>query len=344
VKNKLVVVGRSALRPYKVHINDRTMQNTFSRRSLLKAGTVAASLAGLKHFFGIPLAFAQDSADDDLQTIINLAATAELFATTHYLAAINGDLGLAEAQVNYLKTGFLAEQDHLDLLVSLGATPLFTEFYVPETLFSDVALFSTITEVAETTFVGAYLAATRIFTVMGLPAFAVTTAQIAGVEAEHRALVRQIGGRVANNIPYAQFTLNNVSDAVPILLPFLDGSGEGFIGPVAPPTAEQIAAVRAEMAALGYDNSVLPYAAIAAASSSSASTCMVTAGSQNVNIRESASTSAAVIGTIASGQSAAVDGQATGDDGATWWHISSGGYVRSDTVSAEEACSALPSM
>jgi hypothetical protein len=317
------------------------MHKTFSRRSLLKAGTVAASLAGLKHFFGIPLALAQDSADDDLQTVINLAATAELFATTHYLAAINGDLGLAEGQVKYLKTGFLAEQDHLELLLSLGATPLFSEFYVPETLFSDVALFSTITEVAETTFVGAYLAATRIFTAMGQPAFAVTAAQIAGVEAEHRALVRQIGGRVANNIPYAQYTLNNVSDAVPILLPFLDGSGEGFIGPVAPPTAEQIAAVRAEMAALEYDSSVLPYAAMA---STSASTCMVTAGSQNVNIRESASTSAAVIRVLNNGQSAAVDGQTTGSDGATWWHLSSGGYVRSDTVTAEEACSALPSM
>jgi hypothetical protein len=154
-------------------------------------------------------------------------------------------------------------------------------------------------------------------------------------------LVRQIGGRVANNIPYAQYTLNNVSDAVPILLPFLDGSGEGFIGPVAPPTAEQIAAVRAEMAALEYDSSVLPYAAMA---SSSASTCMVTAGSQNVNIRESASTSAAVIGVLNSGQAAAVDGQTTGSDGATWWHLSSGGYVRSDTVTAEAACSALPSM
>ena len=32
----------------------------------------------------------QAMADDDLQTIINVASTAELFATTHYLAAING--------------------------------------------------------------------------------------------------------------------------------------------------------------------------------------------------------------------------------------------------------------
>ncbi len=240
------------------------MKNQLSRRNFLKGAGAAAGAVALANYtslFGISTAFAQ-AADDDTQTIINLAATAELFATTHYLAAINGDLGLAEAQVNYLKTGFLAEQDHLELLISLGATPLFTEFYVPETLFSDVELFSQITELAETTFVSAYLAATRIFAAAGATAFAVTTAQIAAVEAEHRALVRQIGGRIANNIPYAQYQFNNVSDAVPVLMPFLDGSGEGFVGPVAPPTADEIAAIRAESEALGYDNTVQPFAAM----------------------------------------------------------------------------------
>jgi hypothetical protein len=239
-----------------------------SRRSLLKSGAVLAGASAIGIFngvFGFSRVLGQDMpADDDVQTIINLAATAELFATTHYLAAINGaaDMGLDEAVVNYLKTGFLAEQDHLDLLVGLGATPLFTEFYVPDGLFADVELFSQISEVAETTFVAAYLAATRIFATAGETAFAVTTAQIAAVEAEHRALVRQIGGRIANNIPFAQYTLHNVSDAVPILLPFLDGSGDGFVGPVAPPSEDDIAGVRAEAEDLGYDATVLPYAAM----------------------------------------------------------------------------------
>jgi hypothetical protein len=180
---------------------------------------------------------------------------------------------------------------------------------------------------------------------MGQPAFAVTTAQIAAVEAEHRALVRQIGGRIANNLPFAQYTLHNVSDAVPILQPFLDGSGEGFVGPVQPPTADDIAAIRAEAEALGYDNAVLPYAAMApAAAAASSSTCNVTAGSQNVNIRESASITAATTGTLAAGTSAAVDGQLMGDDSMVWWHLSSGGYVRSDTVTADDTCSALPTM
>ncbi len=242
------------------------MNKSLSRRNFLKGMGVAAGAATLAQYtnlFGISTAIARaQSPNDDTQTVINLAATAELFATTHYLAAINGDLGLDESQIAYLKAAFIAEQDHLELLTSLGAEPLFNEFYVPPTLFSDKALFAQITEVAETTFVAAYLAATRIFTEAGAVPFAVTTAQIAAVEAEHRALARDIGGLLPNNISYAQYQFNNVSDAVPVLLPFLDGSGEGFVGPVAPPSADDIAGIRAEAEALGYDSTVQPFAAM----------------------------------------------------------------------------------
>lgn len=244
------------------------MQN-ISRRAVLKGGAAlgAATLVGFPELFGlkgIGRVRAQGSMpDDDLQTIINLASTAELFATTHYLAAINSAmaLGLDDAQVAYMKAGFLAEQDHLELLQALGATPVVTEFYVPETLFSDLTLFTTITEVAETAFTGAYLAATRIFAQSAdtMP-FAVTCAQIAAVEETHRVLIRQIGKRLANHTSYAQYTLYNVSSAVPILQPFLDGSGDGFVGPVAPPTADDIAGIRAEAEMLGYDNPGVPFA------------------------------------------------------------------------------------
>src|SRR5690242_13081045 len=141
------------------------LSKTLSRRTLLKGSAAVGAATIFNSVFGFGRVLGQDmmAADDDLQTIINLASTAELFATTHYLAAINGDLGLAEKQVDYLMAGFLAEQDHLELLQSLGAKPVVTEFYVPEKLFSDQALFSTITEVAETTFVAAYLAAVRVW-------------------------------------------------------------------------------------------------------------------------------------------------------------------------------------
>lgn len=240
-------------------------RRSFLKRSVLLAGATTVGVNGL---FGISSVFAQDAmgTDDDVQTILNLASTAELFATTHYLAAINavgtGDLDLDDIQLAYLKAGFIAEQDHYDLLVSLGAEPVVTEFYVPDGLFSDVAMFAAITEVAETTFVSAYLAATRIFADLGETAFAVTTAQIAAVEAEHRSLVRQIGKSLANDRSYEAFQFDNVSGAVPTLQPFLDGSGDGFIGPVSAPTADDIASIRSESDGLGYNSDVLPFAAM----------------------------------------------------------------------------------
>ncbi|MFN8451918.1 MAG: ferritin-like domain-containing protein [Anaerolineae bacterium] len=179
--------------------------NAISRRNLLKGSAVlgGGTLLSFSQLFGIARVFGQDmAADDDLQTIINLASTAELFATTHYLAAINAaaDLGLDDAQVAYMKAGFLAEQDHLELLKSLGAQPVVTEFYVPGNLFSDIGVFTATTEVAETAFTSAYLAAVRIFSKSAdTTPYAVTCAQIAAVEQTHLALIRQIGKKLANN-------------------------------------------------------------------------------------------------------------------------------------------------
>ena len=241
---------------------------SISRRNLLKGTALfgGTAMLGFNGIFGFSRVLGQETmADDDLQTILNLASTAVLFATTHYYNAIvnAAGLGLADTQVDYLQAAFISEQDHLELLLSLGAEPVVTEFYVPETLFSDKALFAATTEVAETAFVGAYLAAVRIFSKSAdTTPYAVTCAQIGAVEETHRALVRQIGGLLPNNTSYAQYTLLNVSSAVPILQPFLDGSGEGFIGPVAPPTEANIAEVRAEAEAIGYDNPGAPFAAM----------------------------------------------------------------------------------
>lgn len=242
---------------------------TISRRSFLKGSAIAGvSAVGLFNAaYGFNRVLGQDmAANDDTATIINVAATAELFATTHYLAAVNNAaaLGLSDAEVAYMKAGFLAEQDHYDLLVSLGAAPLVTEFYVPETLFSDRAVFSATTETAETVFVAAYLAAVRVWAEGGAETapFAVTAAQIAATEAEHRAFARGLGMRPSSNQSYAQYLFLNTSDAPAPLQPFLDGSGDGFVGPVAPPTADDIAAIRAETAQLGYDNLGVPFPAI----------------------------------------------------------------------------------
>ena len=331
------------------------MKQNLSRRNFLKGtGMVAGATVLGSSLFGFSTSFARDVArqtsapDDDLQTVINLAATAELFASTHYLAAINaaasGDLALDKSQVDYLKTAFLAERDHYDLLLSLGAKPVVTQFYVPDGLFKDVDKFSATTEVAEEAFVAAYLAAARIFTNLGQPAFAVTAAQISAVEAEHRALVRQIGKKLPNNVSYEKAKFNNVSDAVPVLQPFLDGKADGFVGPVDPPTDDQVKAIRDQASALGYI-ATTPYAAMAtsAATPEASGGITVTAFGSTVNVRQDPSTGSSVVSSIPANGSVAIDGQRT-VGGVIWWHVASGGWVRSDTVKEGDGASGVPAM
>jgi hypothetical protein len=215
-----------------------------TRRSFLKGaagvggGIAAASFAGA---LGVSAA----EGGDDIQTMINLAATAETLAVTHYYSVITArSFGLDSADEAYLKFALDAEQTHLDFLNANGAKALADKFYVPATLLSDKAVFVSVTDQAETAFVGAYLAATRRFADLGQPRLAATAAQVACVEAQHLALAREIGGLVPNDITLALPVFFNVSDAVPVLAPFLKG-GSGFVGPVSYPGKDKV------MAALG---------------------------------------------------------------------------------------------
>lgn len=227
---------------------EHTQQRVFSRRSLIKGvaglggGLMAASFANL---FGIrPASATNHDRKDEPQLILNLAATAETLATTFYYAALTAAKFRLndEEDVLYLKLALDAEKYHLDFLIANGGRALTNQFYVPANLLNDPALFVQVGADAETAFVGAYLAATRRFAELGLDRIAGTTAQHACSEAQHLALIREIGGFAPNNLALPLPIYYNVSDAVPTLAPFLQG-GQGFIGPVSAPSAAQITAV-----------------------------------------------------------------------------------------------------
>ena len=66
-----------------------------------------------------------------------------------------------------------------------------------------------------------------------------TLAQVMGVEAEHQALIRQMGGLVPSNRTLKQALFYNTSEVAPLFQPFLEG-GNGFAGPVAFPGVDEI--------------------------------------------------------------------------------------------------------
>lgn len=213
-----------------------------SRRNLLKGTAGVGGGIALASFAGAMGVSAAEGGDDP-QTILNLAATAETLAVTFYYSALTAAKFSVDADaVVYLKYALDAEQYHLDFLKSNGGVALTQKFYVPATLLSDPAVFINVGAVAETAFVGAYLAATRRFADLGIPKLAATTAQHACSEAQHLALIRDIGGLVPNNLALPAPIFLDVSNAVPTLAPFLQG-GSGFIGPVNYPSAAQISAV-----------------------------------------------------------------------------------------------------
>jgi Ferritin-like domain len=214
-----------------------------SRRLFMKGAVGLGGGIAMASFAGA-LGVSAAEGDDDPQTILNLAATAETLAVTFYYSAITArSFDLDPADEAYLKFALDAEQYHLDFLASQGGKSLANQFYVPANLLSDPGLFVQVGTTAETAFIGAYLAATRVFGDKGLGKLAATTAQHACSEAQHLALTRDIGGLVPNNLALPLPIYYNVSNAVPTLAPFLQG-GSGFIGPVAYPGIDKVNAVR----------------------------------------------------------------------------------------------------
>jgi hypothetical protein len=220
-----------------------------SRRGMLKGAVGVGGALGLMSFsqvFGLKSASADHDRMDDVATIANLAATAETLAITSYYntIALADDLGYDDEAVEYFRLALDSELYHLEVLQSLGGAALAQEFYVPAAFVSDLATNAQTFIAAETAFTGAYLAATRRFAELGEPRLAATTAQHAATEAEHLALSRLFAGLVPNPNALPAPIYYNVSDAVPTLLPFLQGA-DGFIGPVPAPSVDEVRALLA---------------------------------------------------------------------------------------------------
>jgi len=251
-----------------------------SRRNMLKAAGIGSSVAVFSAALGLPTTtFAQAGAGDDPQTILNLGATAEALAVTafHSIITQSDFYGrLPAVYQNYLKSALTQEQVHYDLWVSSGAKPLANQFFFPNGILQNLALYVFVTDVLEGVFIGAYLAATRRFAELNRPDLAWTVASVMGIEAEHKALNRAMGIAVAGNgagandgmsnsptrEPFEPATLFQVSQAVPTLGPILTGGvapasagklveGVNFgVGPVMMPTPAQVRAVGNQLTAV----------------------------------------------------------------------------------------------
>jgi hypothetical protein len=130
---------------------------------------------------------------ENVADILNIAQTAEHFAVTFLTAGLNNasTIGLTGLTLEIVQAVLAAEIYHLQFLTAVGATPLTTTFTIPDPkALTDFTTFFKNLEVADTIFVGAYLAAIREFAELGQPQLAKIAGQFMGVEAEHRVLAR----------------------------------------------------------------------------------------------------------------------------------------------------------
>lgn len=179
-----------------------------------------------------------DAGCETVQSIIDIAATAEAFAVTALGGvidnALNGLLPLTDEAIQSLVAARASEQLHYEFLLAAGAEPLTLSFTIPDpTIVTDPAvLFPTLVALEEA-FIAAYLAAAQQFSILGEPDLAQVALQIGAVEAEHRAGVRFFGieagvlDGVPNDVAFEKALFAQVAEAADLLteLGFIGGSG-----------------------------------------------------------------------------------------------------------------------
>ena len=202
-----------------------------SRRSILKK--VAVGTASVAAITGISaggymlanggIGSAHANADlppplqaEPIQTILNIAATAESLAVVFYsqvLLNASGSWGWREVDPAFLdiKAALIEEQLHLNFLLAQKAVPLTKTFSFPfgAGTFIDFNKFIKTQQFLETVFVAAYILAGKEFAQLARPDLVQIAGQIGTVEAEHRAIGRAIGAlRPSNNVAFSPLTIN----------------------------------------------------------------------------------------------------------------------------------------
>ncbi len=175
-----------------------------SRRSILKGTAVGATgLAAAGGVVGAAAFFAAKSQEgsasahsansssyhasspDSIQTILNIAITAESLAVVFYTHAVFNAkrLGLSNAGLLDIQAALVEEQVHLLFLAQNGAKPLTTRFSFPygDDTFEYLDKFIHTQQFLEAAFIAAYLAAGKEFAMLGRPDLVQVAAQIGGV-------------------------------------------------------------------------------------------------------------------------------------------------------------------
>ncbi len=190
-------------------------KSTTTRRKFVAGAATTLGGLGLLAVPGSALAAGSSQGGEDPQTILNVAATAEVLATIVNTVGFERHLGGDPVTQRNIKAAAREELVHYQVLVASGGKPVTKRIWVPDAVFaSRKGLLNTL-QVGDQIFVNAYLIATLTFGNLGNGALAVTTAEFMGVEAVHRALARQSLGQLGNDRVFCKFDQREAAPGAP---------------------------------------------------------------------------------------------------------------------------------
>jgi len=225
-----------------------------TRRRLIQGAAASFGTLGLLGLASSDKAMAQMAANDP-QTILNVAATAEVLATivntvglerlgaksrgndrnplADLLGVLGGNGGKGSKRLDQVTTRNIAaaareELIHYDVLVSadVGGVAITKKIWVPDQVFASPRNLLETLEVGDQIFVNAYLIGTTAYGNAGNGTLARYTAEFMGVEGVHRALARQSLGKLGNDRVFMVYEFTDILVAVAQLKDAGFGFGE----------------------------------------------------------------------------------------------------------------------
>lgn len=153
---------------------------------------------------------------NDPQTILNVAATAEVLATI--VNTVGGErVALGSVEQANIDAAAYEELIHYKALRSVGGRPATKKIWVPDAVFaSQTGLLSTLV-IGDQIFINAYLIGTTVFGDAGEGRIARQAAEFMGAEAVHRALAKQSLGQLGNDRAFMKYKFTGINAAPRIL-------------------------------------------------------------------------------------------------------------------------------
>ena len=152
-------------------------------------------------------------AGNDTQTILNVAATAEVLATIVNTIGFRQEIPNDDVTLRNIRAAAQEELRHYDVLTSLGEVPATKRIWVPYDVFKNQKNFLNTLVVGDQIFINAYLIGVGAFAKAD-PKLAAVPAEFMGAEAVHRALALQSLKQLGNDRIFMKVEFTQIGEAV----------------------------------------------------------------------------------------------------------------------------------